>query len=176
MKYNADGHNSQIIIGCGLGTKELYGTVVEDSFKMVLVSNKLTLYEIDIRKLRAEIDGRSSIQFEGSNEQGQALYNLSNTEKTDNALGDSIGSDGKYSLLNKVEDQPIIHDYLAVLQIDPSECRSYFDAPRNMYVAICRDMMVIADLNKSRLESGLHDARDIVQVAYFQRHLTSSEN
>lgn len=157
------------MVGYGLGTKENLGKTVEDSFKLTLVSNKLTLHEVDIRKLRADIDGRSSLQYESSHERADTLHNQPYADRPDGQRAELSAYDASFSFLKRNDDKPVMIDYLNALKFTPEDCKSYFNPQRNFYVAICRDMMVISDLNKLAIECGKHEASEVVQVSYFQR-------
>jgi hypothetical protein len=173
LKQDSEGLFSQLVQGYGVGAREHLGAILEDSFKLTLVSNKLSLYEADIRKLRGEIDGRSTFHPENSNERLDQVQNASFTERSDGADPELQSSDGVFTFLKRVENMTALEQYREVIKTRPENCKAYFDPARKMYVAIADFTMIVVDLGKLRIEWASLETSDVIQVTYFQRSASS---
>lgn len=162
----------QLIPNFGLGTKDQLGQLTEDYFKISIVTKNLALQEVDIRKLRADIEGRSHLGHDFSYEKAEhpSLNNgaadQANAEQPD---GEMSFNEGVFNLLKHLDNKPILQDYLRTFQKNPEEIKSHFDIQRNIFTAVFKNKLLVIDLKKMTVEGGSQHAHELSQIGFFQR-------
>jgi hypothetical protein len=155
----------------GLGARDRLGQVVEDSFKIAIVTNNLSIHEVDVRKLRTEIEAKSHLGQDMSSEklENHGMGASSSDPFLENQDGEGTFAEGSFSFLKKMDNKPILRDFMRFLKKSPDLVKTHLDVERNLYIAIFGQKMLIADLKRLKVEGGVHEARDLVHIGFFQR-------
>lgn len=164
----------KLIPNFGLAAKDFNGRLAEDCFKISVVTNKLSIQEADIRKLRTEFEGKSQQSgHDNSFEKTENVYPFypASEQHIDQVDVDALSfTDTNQSFLKKFENKPIVEDYLFFLSKYPQKVKVHFDAYRSLFAAIFGDRLMVINLSKMTVEGTRIENEAVLQILIFQRN------
>ena len=136
--------------------------MLSDESKLTFMSNSLSLYEFDLRKLKGE--QISKTDKEGSSESNHFSQDISEVFQ----LEGHIISNSLF-LATRFKQKSAFLDYLKAIELHPEQCRCYFDYKASVYIVTFKDTLLVVDLEELSLEAGNLDTKEIRQMTTFQR-------
>lgn len=161
--------NYSFISNYGIVFRDGTYRVYEDPYKIMVVTNRMVLQDLDLRRLKSDSDSKT--EWDPSIDKTEAQQSILGQDM-DGDKENSVG-ENSYIFLKKVEQKPISTQYINVLQKDPDQIRAFYDGNTSIYVAVFGQKIIVADLLFTRIDGGSHDCPNIVHVAFFRRKTES---